>query len=576
MKARLLAFSTLLIMQTSATVFADEALPTATIGGPAWCRLIFQLPKTIDTGDANLLIATEGVASVYLNGQRLARQQEADNKVMAWKVGALLRQGRNSLAVAITADKGSLTAAFEQNAKVSAIAGTWKTVATAPPVGWQTTDFNDRDWKALPTPAAESPFGNRQRQEIDWRKTSDQQRIFAGQLKFANNDHVVMLGGTFFERAQQFGHLEAALNIAAGRHKVTFRNLGWSGDTVYADSRGIFDSPERGYERMIEHVRAEEPDVILVNYGQNEAMTFSAAKTTPESFRKQLGQLHRDLSATGADIVYLTPHPFVSARPPLPDASRWNDKLLEYAGIVHEFAASVQSPAIGLFDGFIEDMSLHEANRNPSGSALKDLSDHPDLLYVRNERWTDNGMHWNAEGYRCVGPVVAFRTTGAANENPTITVDATAQQVVAIDGEIRNVNWASNGKLTFEYRQSQISPAPVTIRLATGTTYESCRIGAGDTSVRATLMTDDAGRSFVSENTQYERLVELTVRKNEQYFHRWRPQNITYLYGFRKHEQGNNASEIAQFDPIVQDLESQIHKAKQATWQTITLSRRSE
>ena len=48
------------------------------------------------------------------------------------------------------------------------------------------------------------------------------------------------------------------------------------------------------------------------------------------------------------------------------------------------------------------------------------------------------------------------------------------------------------------------------------------------------------------------------VEKNMQFFHRWRPQNITYLTGFRKHEQGNNAVEIAQFDPLVVDIEREI------------------
>ena len=53
-------------------------------------------------------------------------------------------------------------------------------------------------------------------------------------------------------------------------------------------------------------------------------------------------------------------------------------------------------------------------------------------------------------------------------------------------------------------------------------------------------------------------LRQLINRKNELFFHRWRPQNITYLTGFRKHEQGQNASEIAEFDPLVAELESQI------------------
>jgi lysophospholipase L1-like esterase len=59
-----------------------------------------------------------------------------------------------------------------------------------------------------------------------------------------------------------------------------------------------------------------------------------------------------------------------------------------------------------------------------------------------------------------------------------------------------------------------------------------------------------------------EKARQLIREKNELYFHRWRPQNETYLFGFRKHEQGKNGIEIPQFDPLVQAKE----KAIRATW----------
>jgi hypothetical protein len=58
--------------------------------------------------------------------------------------------------------------------------------------------------------------------------------------------------------------------------------------------------------------------------------------------------------------------------------------------------------------------------------------------------------------------------------------------------------------------------------------------------------------------TQLATLRDLIRQKNEFYFHRHRPQNETYLLLFRKREQGNNAVEIPQFDPLIADLERQI------------------
>jgi lysophospholipase L1-like esterase len=56
----------------------------------------------------------------------------------------------------------------------------------------------------------------------------------------------------------------------------------------------------------------------------------------------------------------------------------------------------------------------------------------------------------------------------------------------------------------------------------------------------------------------------LIVEKNELFFHRWRPENETYLFGFRKHEQGNNSVEIPKFDPLIAEKEAAIEAARTA------------
>lgn len=55
-----------------------------------------------------------------------------------------------------------------------------------------------------------------------------------------------------------------------------------------------------------------------------------------------------------------------------------------------------------------------------------------------------------------------------------------------------------------------------------------------------------------------EELRQAIVKKNELFFDRWRPQNETYLFGFRKHEQGQNAKEIPMFDPLILKEEAKI------------------
>ena len=51
-------------------------------------------------------------------------------------------------------------------------------------------------------------------------------------------------------------------------------------------------------------------------------------------------------------------------------------------------------------------------------------------------------------------------------------------------------------------------------------------------------------------------LRDAILRKNALFFHRSRPANYTYIFGFRRGEQGRNAVEIPKFDPLVDKAEA--------------------
>ena len=52
------------------------------------------------------------------------------------------------------------------------------------------------------------------------------------------------------------------------------------------------------------------------------------------------------------------------------------------------------------------------------------------------------------------------------------------------------------------------------------------------------------------------------LKKNEWFFHRSRPANMAYIFGFRRGEQGKNAVEIPQFDPLVEAEDQQIARMR--------------
>jgi glucose/arabinose dehydrogenase len=58
----------------------------------------------------------------------------------------------------------------------------------------------------------------------------------------------------------------------------------------------------------------------------------------------------------------------------------------------------------------------------------------------------------------------------------------------------------------------------------------------------------------------YQPLSQVILRKNEFFFHRSRPANMAYIFGFRKREQGQNAVEMPQFDPLIAAEEKKIRE----------------
>lgn len=559
------------------TVLAQQSDDST--GESRWFRKIFPLNVSADEA-MKLNVAADGHVSLYFNGQRLLKNRNPDGNVLSLDITPLCRGTRNCVAISVAGEAAQerlsvwLSSAGQPDVQLTG----WKGTTVAPPVGWQQTDFNDRDWKPAVVKAfAGSDEANRQ--TVEWSPSAGASRYRNGRFLLRDGDHVLLVGGTFIERAQQYGHLECALNRDP-RVSVTFRNLGWSADTVYAESRGIFDTPEKGYERLIEHVRAEEPTVILLCYGQNEAMS----SEDPAGFVTGLRNLYRDLATTGAEIVFLSPHPFMVTPKPLPNAARWNQRLQKFSAAAAELAGELDAPFVNLFPRFLADMA---ASHNSFGNRVHlplDFENNPERFPELRGMWTENGMHWNDNGYCAIAALIANRLTGNTVQAPTLTVAPDRKKVIPVGCEVRNIRWNADDRtlVTFEFRTPFVASFPPTVVLpdrtkGLGVTFGPDRLTGLSEEAAIALVADERGSRIqfeASVNAPYDRLRQLTARKNELYFYRWRPQNITYLYGFRKHEQGNNANEIAMFDPLVDELEKSIHAAKQPTWQQVTVRKR--
>lgn len=66
-----------------------------------------------------------------------------------------------------------------------------------------------------------------------------------------------------------------------------------------------------------------------------------------------------------------------------------------------------------------------------------------------------------------------------------------------------------------------------------------------------------------------EALRQAILRKNTWWFHRSRPANMAYVFGFRRREQGQNAVEIPQFDPLIEQEERIIAQLRRLDGATV-------
>lgn len=270
--------------------------------------------------------------------------------------------------------------------------------------------------------------------------TAAKTRVFAQESLLRPDDRVALLGGSFMERLQSFGALEAEVQCRKPNWKLRFRNIGWSGDDVHGIARKRFDQAEDGFLRVLQDIETADPTVVIVAYGFAEA---ADGVDAVKRFEPGLLRLIDEIAKTDRRIVLMTPVAMPGYR-----IVGFHNAVMQCRAIVRQVGSQLKLPVLSI-------------DWQPSDTELN-----PQRLFP------------NAIGYASFSKQLADQLVGG---EPSDSVS------------------------------------------------------------------DEVG--------------ELIVRKNQLFFHRYRPQNETYLLLFRKHEQGNNAAEIPMFDPLIQDADEAIWAA---------------
>ncbi len=382
-----------------------------------------------------------------------------------------------------------------------------------------------------------------------------------------DGDRVVLVGSTLIEREQRYGYWETALTRRYPDKSIIFRNLGWSGDTVFGDARAGFGTQADGFRHLKDHVLALKPTVIFIGYGTNES--FDGKKGLPR-FVKGLETLLDTFAPTKARIVLLSPLKQENLGPPLPDPTENNKNLRLYADAIKDVAKKQNHRFIDFYT----------------------------LLSEELFPLTDNGIHLTAYGYwRSASYLedalglpeateqIEINTKGEVKKIKPEDVlgipDANEDTEIKKKGELKKPKMVRVDEITtapLRFRamvrllplpvppKPKDYPDPSVVSEIQFTIHGLAKKSSYIVSIDGKSVSKHRGDFCCFPNSadlqQAERLRQTIVAKNRLYFYRWRPENETYLFGFRKHEQGQNAREIPQFDPLVADKEKEIAKLR--------------
>jgi lysophospholipase L1-like esterase len=216
-------------------------------------------------------------------------------------------------------------------------------------------------------------------------------------------DRIVLIGNSLFERARLFGEIEATLQTSSDGFSL--RNLAWSGDSVFGDARSYFGTPAEGLARLSGHLKEAKPNIILLGYGSEAAMSVSqgwtddpahasasangveeSRKTFLNGYQALINQVRASSGDGLRQIVLVSPPPLENLGKPFPDQTENNRRIAFFRDGIKDLAKKNSLPFIDLF-------------AQMGGDAFDGKAANPAL--------TEDGLHYTEAGHALIARELA-------------------------------------------------------------------------------------------------------------------------------------------------------------------------
>lgn len=370
-------------------------------------------------------------------------------------------------------------------------------------------------------------------------------------LEFQHRERIVFLGNSLFENELTNGYLEFALTSRWPDRELSFRNLGWTGDNVFAEARTTFSTPPTAYQQLFQQIRAARPNHVLIAYGGVESQEGEPGLA---KFVDGLSKIIDSLDAIGANTVLLSTVPVKFAGSD-GNTTLQNQNLERYADAISKLATERKKRFVDLY--------------GPMSTGTEGL-------------YLDNGIHLNENGYYTLAGILETGL-GWPARGEKVTINAGKLPVVS-EGSAHTVS-GTETTIRFLY-QEKLLPLP-TPADGKASPSQSVTIQINGLKKGFYVLTEN-GRQLVMASAQdwakgmpldhgvsqvqSERICEYIVKKNDLFFQQYRPLNRTYILGFRAYEQGRHKQGLQDLNFIITWLEGQVNLTRQPTTKTYEIS----
>jgi hypothetical protein len=414
----------------------------------------------------------------------------------------------------------------------------------------------------------------------------------AGDFLIKDGDRVVFLGDSITEQRLYTTYIEAYALTRHPNWKLSFRNVGWGGDTswlrqrAHPDEKALFAADDATQQKMIEDsvgrglnrdVLPLRPTFVTVKFGMNDHSYQPFREDIFRAYVRSQTEISKVLTSKGARVAFLTPQPIEDKRPD-PDKDARNQSLRKFSDGLKEVCSHDGATFVDQFDPYMAIM-LRERSADPAALIGGGDAVHPGPP-------GQTLMAWAVLRGLGATPLVARAEVDCASKKATAT-QCRAENLKVADSTVSFDRLDEALPMPIDPRaEAALKLAPVLDDLdlyqlkVTGLPAGTYELSIdGEPATKATAEELAKGLNLATQagpiTKQAQEVLDLVFKKNNHYFNRWRS---VQLFEFPRWAQSaetekQRSAELARLDNQIAETEAQIDAVRKPKLRHFELKR---